>query len=85
VTTQGNATITNVPGMDFSFRKTDAPQSATKGRSLDHIGFEVRGLGRSRSFRCQRRMVKDAFCVREVSPQHLAGACLIDVRLDVRA
>jgi catechol 2,3-dioxygenase-like lactoylglutathione lyase family enzyme len=44
VTTQGNATITNVPGMDFSFRKTDAPQSATKGRSLDHIGFEVRGL-----------------------------------------
>jgi catechol 2,3-dioxygenase-like lactoylglutathione lyase family enzyme len=44
VTTQGNATITNVPGMDFSFRKTDAPQAATKGRSLDHIGFEVRGL-----------------------------------------
>ena len=26
-----------------------------------------------------------AFCVREVSPQHLAGACLINVRLDVRA
>lgn len=43
-TTQGNATITNVPGMDFSFRRTDKPQAATKGRSLDHIGFEVKGL-----------------------------------------
>lgn len=43
-TTQGNATITNVPGVDFSFRRTDTPQAATKGRSLDHIGFEVKGL-----------------------------------------
>lgn len=43
-TTQGNATITGVPGVDFSFRRTDAPQAATKGRSLDHIGFEVKGL-----------------------------------------
>jgi len=43
-TSQGNATITNVPGVDFSFRKTDTPQAATKGRSLDHIGFEVKGL-----------------------------------------
>ena len=30
--------------MDFAFRKTDKPQAATKGRSLDHIGFEVKGL-----------------------------------------
>ena len=43
-TTQGTATITNVPGVDFSFRRTDKPQAATKGRSLDHIGFEVKGL-----------------------------------------
>jgi catechol 2,3-dioxygenase-like lactoylglutathione lyase family enzyme len=42
--TQGTATVTSVPGMVFSFRKTDAPQAATKGRSLDHIGFEVKGL-----------------------------------------
>ena len=41
-TTQGNTT--GVPGMAFSFRKTDTPQAATKGRSLDHIGFEVKGL-----------------------------------------
>jgi catechol 2,3-dioxygenase-like lactoylglutathione lyase family enzyme len=33
-----------VPGMDFSFRRTDKPQAPTKGRSLDHIGFEVKGL-----------------------------------------
>ena len=44
VTTQGNATVTNVPGVDFSFRRTDKPLAATKGRSLDHIGFEVKGL-----------------------------------------
>ena len=43
-TTQGNATVQGVPGIAFSVRKTDAPQAATKGRSLDHIGFEVRGL-----------------------------------------
>lgn len=43
-TPRGNASITNVPGVDFSFRKTDKPQAATKGRSLDHIGFEVKGL-----------------------------------------
>ena len=30
--------------MSFSFRKTDAAQAATKGRSLDHIGFEVKDL-----------------------------------------
>jgi catechol 2,3-dioxygenase-like lactoylglutathione lyase family enzyme len=41
-TTQGNAT--RIPGMDLSFRKTDKTMSATKGRSLDHIGFEVKGL-----------------------------------------
>jgi catechol 2,3-dioxygenase-like lactoylglutathione lyase family enzyme len=43
-TTQGNATVTGVPGMVLSFRKMDKPQAPTKGRSLDHIGFEVKGL-----------------------------------------
>jgi catechol 2,3-dioxygenase-like lactoylglutathione lyase family enzyme len=43
-TSQGNATVQGVPGMAFSVRKTDTPQAATKGRSLDHIGFEVKGL-----------------------------------------
>jgi catechol 2,3-dioxygenase-like lactoylglutathione lyase family enzyme len=43
-TTQGTTSVTSVPGMVLSFRKTETPQAATKGRSLDHIGFEVQGL-----------------------------------------
>ena len=42
--TPTNANAAGVPGMAFSLRKTPAPQAATKGRSLDHIGFEVKGL-----------------------------------------
>jgi catechol 2,3-dioxygenase-like lactoylglutathione lyase family enzyme len=42
--TATNANAMGVPGMSFSFRKTDAAQAATKGRSLDHIGFEVANL-----------------------------------------
>jgi catechol 2,3-dioxygenase-like lactoylglutathione lyase family enzyme len=42
--TPANANAAGVPGMSFSFRKTDKPQAATKGRSLDHIGFEVKDL-----------------------------------------
>lgn len=42
--TATNANAMGVPGMSLSFRKTDAPQAATKGRSLDHIGFEVKNL-----------------------------------------
>ncbi len=42
--TAANANAMGVPGISFSFRKTDAAQVATKGRSLDHIGFEVKDL-----------------------------------------
>jgi catechol 2,3-dioxygenase-like lactoylglutathione lyase family enzyme len=42
--TATNANAMGVPGMSFSFRRTDAAQAATKGRSLDHIGFEVKDL-----------------------------------------
>jgi catechol 2,3-dioxygenase-like lactoylglutathione lyase family enzyme len=42
--TARNANAAGVPGMSFSFRKTDSAQAATKGRSLDHIGFEVKDL-----------------------------------------
>jgi catechol 2,3-dioxygenase-like lactoylglutathione lyase family enzyme len=42
--TPQNANAAGVPGIAFSFRKTDAPQAPTRGRSLDHIGFEVKGL-----------------------------------------
>ena len=42
--TPANPNAAGVPGIVFSFRKTDAPQAPTKGRSLDHIGFEVKDL-----------------------------------------
>ena len=42
--TTANANAMGVPGMSFSFRKTEAAQAATKGRSIDHIGFEVKNL-----------------------------------------
>jgi catechol 2,3-dioxygenase-like lactoylglutathione lyase family enzyme len=42
--TPANPNAAGVPGIAFSFRKTDAPQAPTRGRSLDHIGFEVKGL-----------------------------------------
>ena len=32
------------PGGEADFLKAPAPQAPTKGRSLDHIGFEVKGL-----------------------------------------
>lgn len=42
--TPANANAAGVPGMSFRFRKTDKAQAPTKGRSLDHIGFEVKDL-----------------------------------------
>jgi len=33
-----------IPGGEVDFRKTDKPEAPTKGRSLDHIGFEVKNL-----------------------------------------
>ena len=42
--TAASANAAGVPGMSFSFRKTETAQAVTKGRSLDHIGFEVKNL-----------------------------------------
>ena len=33
-----------LPGLAMYFRKADAAPAGTKGRGLDHIGFEVRNL-----------------------------------------
>ena len=33
-----------IPGGEVDFRKAQQPEAATKGRSLDHIGFEVKNL-----------------------------------------
>ena len=37
-------TTTNVPGMNMSFGATDEEMVATRGRSIDHIGFELEDL-----------------------------------------
>jgi catechol 2,3-dioxygenase-like lactoylglutathione lyase family enzyme len=34
----------NVPGAEITLAKTDTPQAPTKGRSVDHIGFEVKNI-----------------------------------------
>jgi catechol 2,3-dioxygenase-like lactoylglutathione lyase family enzyme len=34
----------DLPGVNLTFSKTDMPVVATKGRALDHIGFEVKDL-----------------------------------------
>ncbi len=38
------ATAANIPGMNLSFSGTRTPVVATKGRAIDHIGFEVKDL-----------------------------------------
>ena len=34
----------NVPGTEITFSKADMPQVPTKGRSVDHMGFEVKNI-----------------------------------------
>jgi catechol 2,3-dioxygenase-like lactoylglutathione lyase family enzyme len=34
----------NVPGTEITLGKTDMPRAPTKGRSVDHIGFEVKNI-----------------------------------------
>src|SRR5262249_52907023 len=41
---RGNYPSANVPGGEVDFAKAQQPVAPTKGRSLDHIGFEVKGL-----------------------------------------
>jgi catechol 2,3-dioxygenase-like lactoylglutathione lyase family enzyme len=36
--------VANVPGTEITLAKTDTPQAPTKGRSVDHIGFEVKNI-----------------------------------------
>ncbi len=40
--TRNNAPVVDLPGVQFRFNTADAKQAPTKGRVLDHIGFDVR-------------------------------------------
>jgi catechol 2,3-dioxygenase-like lactoylglutathione lyase family enzyme len=42
--TRRNVQVASIPGGELEFRKVPAAEAATKGRSLDHIGFEVKDL-----------------------------------------
>jgi catechol 2,3-dioxygenase-like lactoylglutathione lyase family enzyme len=41
---RGNFKTTYVPGAELAYSKTDQPTVTTKGRVLDHIGFDVNNL-----------------------------------------
>src|ERR1700730_5887001 len=40
--TRNNAPVVDVPGVQLRFTKADTKQVATRGRVLDHIGFDVK-------------------------------------------
>jgi catechol 2,3-dioxygenase-like lactoylglutathione lyase family enzyme len=42
--TRNNAAVVDVPGGQLRFAKADTPQAPTRGRVLDHIGFDVNDL-----------------------------------------
>jgi catechol 2,3-dioxygenase-like lactoylglutathione lyase family enzyme len=41
---RGNFETATVPGVELAFTKAEGSAAPTKGRSLDHIGFDVRNL-----------------------------------------
>jgi catechol 2,3-dioxygenase-like lactoylglutathione lyase family enzyme len=41
---RGQFDTANVPGTEITFGKADMPQAPTKGRSVDHMGFEVKNI-----------------------------------------
>jgi len=42
--TRNNAAFDDIPGVQLRFNKVDTAQVTTKGRVLDHIGFDVKDL-----------------------------------------
>jgi catechol 2,3-dioxygenase-like lactoylglutathione lyase family enzyme len=40
--TRNDAPVVNLPGVQFRFAKADTKQAPTRGRVLDHIGFDVK-------------------------------------------
>jgi len=41
---RGQFDAADIPGANLTFTKSDTPTVATKGRMLDHIGFEIKNL-----------------------------------------
>jgi catechol 2,3-dioxygenase-like lactoylglutathione lyase family enzyme len=40
--TRNNAPVVDLPGVQLRFARADAKQAPTRGRVLDHIGFDVK-------------------------------------------
>src|SRR5215468_952891 len=40
--TRNNQPVVDIPGVQIRFAKADGPQAKTRGRVLDHIGFDVK-------------------------------------------
>jgi catechol 2,3-dioxygenase-like lactoylglutathione lyase family enzyme len=77
VGTRGTFLAAMIPGGEVDFRKTPEAPAPTKGRSLDHIGFEVKGL---EAF-CQKLTadgITFEMAYREVPPIGLKIAFLVD-------
>jgi catechol 2,3-dioxygenase-like lactoylglutathione lyase family enzyme len=41
---RGDHHAANVPGMNLSFSRGNAGRPGTRGRAIDHVGFEIRNL-----------------------------------------
>jgi hypothetical protein len=41
---RNNAPVADIPGVQLRFNKVEQAQAPTKGRVLDHIGFDVKDL-----------------------------------------
>jgi catechol 2,3-dioxygenase-like lactoylglutathione lyase family enzyme len=41
---RGRYDTVNVPGAELTLAQSETPQAATKGRAIDHIGFEIKNL-----------------------------------------
>jgi hypothetical protein len=41
---RNNAPVADIPGVQLRFAKAESAQAPTKGRVLDHIGFDAKDL-----------------------------------------
>jgi catechol 2,3-dioxygenase-like lactoylglutathione lyase family enzyme len=67
----------DLPGMNLSFAQADMPVAPTKGRSIDHIGFEVKNLDEF-ARKLQAQGVKFDVPVRQVPGAKNKNAFLTD-------
>lgn len=74
---RGKFEAADLPGVNLSFTKADKPMAATKGRSVDHIGFEVKDL-KSFTKKLEASGTKFDVAYREVPRLGIAIAFLTD-------